>query len=200
MACEGKQNTITQNFHRAGGHVWSGGPMIRCLGLLTLSLPSSQKVPSPNLLNRKCISEVVRIGSAIIFHLRELWKAKFSILSDVLLLVRLQEKFDIDHSTLSLPRLNDQFQISPAPSPEISYHTVSRTWPFIVYSDERWLCHQFALPPFIHFSFKGWENVLFLLGSERVKDYVYFSPLKPAVGRHSTQGDKDLYGKTVGGE
>ena len=66
--------------------------------LLTLSLPSSQKVHSPNLLKRKCISEVVRIGSAIIFHLSELWKAKFSILCDVLLLVRLQEKFDIDHS------------------------------------------------------------------------------------------------------
>ena len=62
---------------------------------LTLSLPSSQKVHSPNLLKRKCISEVVRIVSAIIFHLSELWKAKFSILCDVLLLVRLQEKFDI---------------------------------------------------------------------------------------------------------
>ena len=65
---------------------------------LTLSLPSSQKVHSPNLLKRKCISEVVRIGSAIIFHLSKLWKAKFFILGDVLLLVRLQEKFDIDHS------------------------------------------------------------------------------------------------------
>ena len=40
--------------------------------LLTLSLPSSQKVHSPNLLKRKCRSEVVRIGSAIIFHLSEL--------------------------------------------------------------------------------------------------------------------------------
>ena len=65
---------------------------------LSLSLPSSQKVHSPNLLKRKCISEEVRFGSAIIFHLSELWKAKFSILCDVLLLVRLQEKFELDHS------------------------------------------------------------------------------------------------------
>ena len=36
------------------------------------SLPSSQKVNSPNLLKRKCISEVVRIGSGIIFNRGEL--------------------------------------------------------------------------------------------------------------------------------
>ena len=40
----------------------------------------------------------MRIGSAIIFHLSKVWKAKFFILGDVTLLVRLQEKFDIDHS------------------------------------------------------------------------------------------------------
>ena len=40
----------------------------------------------------------VRIGSIIIFHLRKLWKAKFFILCDVIFLVRLQEKFEIDHS------------------------------------------------------------------------------------------------------
>ena len=33
----------------------------------------------------------------IIFHLSKLWKAQFSILCDVIFLVRLQEKFDIDH-------------------------------------------------------------------------------------------------------
>ena len=37
-----------------------------------------------NLLKRKCMSEVARIGSVIIFHLRKLWKAKFSILCDVM--------------------------------------------------------------------------------------------------------------------
>ena len=34
----------------------------------------------------------------IIFHLSKLWKAKFSIQCDVIFLVRLQGKFDIDHS------------------------------------------------------------------------------------------------------
>ena len=36
--------------------------------------------------------------SIIIFHLSKLWKAKFSILRDVIFLVKLQEKFEIDHS------------------------------------------------------------------------------------------------------
>ena len=43
-------------------------------------------------------SDVVRIGSIIIFHLSKLWKAKFFILCDVIFLVRLQGKFEIDHS------------------------------------------------------------------------------------------------------
>ena len=41
------------------------------------------------------ISDVVRIGSMIIFHLSKLWKGKFFILCDVIFLVRLQEKFEI---------------------------------------------------------------------------------------------------------
>ena len=40
----------------------------------------AQKVHSPNLLKRKCVSEVVRISSKIIIHLSKLWKAKFPIL------------------------------------------------------------------------------------------------------------------------
>ena len=45
------------------------------------------------------MSEVVRIGSIIIFHLSKLKKAnEFSILCDVIFLVRLQGKFGIDHS------------------------------------------------------------------------------------------------------
>ena len=40
----------------------------------------------------------MRIGSIIIFHLRKLWKAKFSILCNVIFLVGLQGQFDIDHS------------------------------------------------------------------------------------------------------
>ena len=46
----------------------------------------------------KCISDVVRIDSIIIFHLSKLWKVKFFILCDVTFLVRLQEKFEIDYS------------------------------------------------------------------------------------------------------
>ena len=57
-----------------------------------------QKVHSPNLLKRKCISKVVRICIKIIFHLSKLWKAKFSLLCDVIFIVRLQGNFDIDHS------------------------------------------------------------------------------------------------------
>ena len=34
----------------------------------------------------------------IIFHLSKRWKAKFFILCDVIFLVRLQGKFEIDHS------------------------------------------------------------------------------------------------------
>ena len=39
----------------------------------------------------KCVSVVVRIGSIIILRLSKLWKAKFSILCDVIFLVRLQD-------------------------------------------------------------------------------------------------------------
>ena len=47
----------------------------------------------------KCTNEVVTIGICIsIFHLSELWKAKFFILCDVLILVGLQGKSEIDHS------------------------------------------------------------------------------------------------------
>ena len=46
----------------------------------------------------KCMSGVAWIGSKITINLSKLWKAKFSILCDVIFLVRLQEKFDIDHS------------------------------------------------------------------------------------------------------
>ena len=81
-------------------YIWTplrGELIIFLSSSLTLSL-LSLKVYSPNLLKRKCISEVARIGSIIIFHLSKLWKAKFSILFDVIFLLRLQGKFDIDQS------------------------------------------------------------------------------------------------------
>ena len=55
-------------------------------------------IPKIKPFKEKYISEVVRIGSIIIFHLSELWKAKFFLLCGVIFLVRLQEKFEIDHS------------------------------------------------------------------------------------------------------
>ena len=44
------------------------------------------------------MSDVARICSIITFDLSKLWKVKFSILCDVIFLVRLQGNFDIDHS------------------------------------------------------------------------------------------------------
>ena len=58
---------------------------------LTLSLP-------------KCISEVARIGSIIIFHLSELWKVKLFILWDSIFLVRLQGKFEVSDHSLGLTK------------------------------------------------------------------------------------------------
>ena len=64
---------------------------------LTLSLLSSKRTFSQPF-REKCVSNVVSIGSIIIFHLSKLWKAEFSILCDVIFLVCLQGKFDIGHS------------------------------------------------------------------------------------------------------
>ena len=57
-----------------------------------------QKVQSPDQFWRAMLLEVLRIGSIIIFHLSKLWIARFSIFCDVIFLVRLQGKFEIDHS------------------------------------------------------------------------------------------------------
>ena len=61
------------------------------------SLPSSKSIFFQPF-KQSCISEVVRIGSIIIFYLSKLWKAKFFILYDAILQVWLQKKFEIDHS------------------------------------------------------------------------------------------------------
>ena len=67
---------------------------------------------------------------------------------------------------------SDQVQSSPALSPAILHHTAWRAWLFIAHLDERWLYYQFS-PPHLYISLEeGWENVLFELGSERVKDSV----------------------------
>ena len=53
---------------------------------------------SPNLSKSDCMSDVGIICNIITFHLSKLCKVKFSILCDVIFLVRLQGNFDIDHS------------------------------------------------------------------------------------------------------
>ena len=73
---------------------------------------------------------------------------------------------------------SDQYQISPAISPEILHHTVWRTWFFIACSDERWLHYLILATSLIRLSLKRWENVLFELGTERVK---LLSTMRPLV-------------------
>ena len=56
---------------------------------------------------------------------------------------------------------SDQFQISPVAPTEILHHIVWRTWPFMAHSEGRRLYHrQILTTSLIHFSLKGWENVL----------------------------------------
>ena len=65
--------------------------------LLILSIPGSKSTFSQPF-EENCISEVVRIGRIFISHLSKLWKVRVFILCDVIFLLRLQEKFEIDHS------------------------------------------------------------------------------------------------------
>ena len=53
---------------------------------------------------------------------------------------------------------SDQCQLSPAASAEMLHHTVWRTWLFIVYSDERWLCYQLLATSLIH-----WVTIVSLI-------------------------------------
>ena len=61
---------------------------------LTRPLQSSKSTFSQPF-KEKHIGEVVRIGSAIIFHLSKRWKAKFFILCDVISLQEAQETWSI---------------------------------------------------------------------------------------------------------
>ena len=78
----------------------------------TLSLPSS-KGAVPNLPKEKGMSEVVRIGSIIISHLSKRWKAKFFTLCDVISLVKLQGKFEVDHSAVPSEQNRSFFGSAP---------------------------------------------------------------------------------------
>ena len=70
----------------------------------SLSLPSSKSTFSQPF-NRKCISEVERIGSIIIFHLNKLWKAKFSTLCVMLYFLR-GCRGNLELTTLGTERVN----------------------------------------------------------------------------------------------
>ena len=63
---------------------------------------------------------------------------------------------------------SDQCQISPAASPEILHYTVWRTWVFIALLRWKLIILPILATSLVHFSLKGWENVLFELGSGRV--------------------------------
>ena len=74
-------------------------------------------------------------------------------------------------STLAFTPESDQVQISPAASPAVIFHhTLWRTWLFLAYSDDKRLCYQLFIASLVNSSIKGWENVLFELGSERVEN------------------------------
>ena len=88
------------------------GIVTSTLDKLTLSLPSS-KGAVPNLPKEKCMSEVVRIGSIIISHLSKRWKAKFFTLCDVISLVKLQGKFEVDHSAVPSEQNRSSFWNAP---------------------------------------------------------------------------------------
>ena len=94
----------------------------------------------------------------------------------------LQPNYEHDSATfltLSLPRvINFKFSLQPHRKYNI---TVWRTWLFMPYSDE--ILYQFS-PPHLYISrIKGWENVLFGLGSDRVnrKNVWYRSVLTPTL-------------------
>ena len=62
--------------------------------------------------------------------------------------------------TLSIRRaINFKFLLQPHKT--YLQHTIWRTWFFIAYSDERWLCYQFSLPH-IYISFRKVGRVYFL--------------------------------------
>ena len=88
------------------------------------------------------------------------------------------------------------FKISPAVSPEILHHTAWRSW--LVIALLRWKV--IILPILTNspntFSLKGWENVVFEIGSERVKiTYSHtVGPSNPACTRSRTQNPS---GRTV---
>ena len=93
---------------------------------LASDLAQVKKVYSPNLSKRKCINEVVRIGSTIIFHLSKLWKAKFFIMWDVIFHVKLQGLFEL--MSLGSERVNRTTLASSTPMADQSHCIGCSIW------------------------------------------------------------------------
>ena len=68
------------------------------------------------------------------------------------------------------------------------HHTVWRIWLFIAYSADRIIILPFLTTSLIHFSLKGWENVLFELGGGRVNNRSVPSP--DLLGCTNQRGDR----------
>ena len=96
----------TRSWRRVNTALTKGGRSQRQLSFMhgvpsprwTLSLPSLKSTFSQPFKQKMYKWGNERIGSIIIFHLSKRWKAKFSILCDVIFLVKLQGKFEVDHS------------------------------------------------------------------------------------------------------
>ena len=85
---------------------------------------------------------------------------------------------------LSLPRVvNFKFLLQP----HQKYYITQYGEFFIDYSEERLLCCPFSLPHLCIFSLKGWENVLFELGRERVKSLGNAQVMKTKIRRPKQQ-------------
>ena len=86
------QWTGKTQFTRSALQTWTDGDHYKTIN------PLSPKCTFFQRFKEKCMNEVMRIESIITSHLSTLWKARFSILRDIIFLLRMQEKFDIDHS------------------------------------------------------------------------------------------------------
>ena len=85
---------------------------------------------------------------------------------------------------------SDQYQISPATSPEILHHTVWRTWLFLAYIDARWIYYQFSLPH-LNVPFKVDGRMYFL--SLGVKGLIETLPvLVPIIMNVKTLGGRQI--------
>ena len=80
----------------------------------------------------------------------------------------LDGEFEHNSKPLNMSLMSSQFQISPAPSPEIWHHTVWRIWLFITYTMNGECATNSLNLPYV-FLFQNVGRMYFELGSERIK-------------------------------